>query len=113
MVSKRIEESINDAKEALDNIDSLGRTAFDICDGILTNNKALVHDEIANKKIAEKEQKVYDEYQKRVREARVKLKNSDPYYQWDEGLEYYMKLRRWKSMEMISFWDKLSKEHDI
>ena len=113
MANKRIEESITEAKEALDSIDRLGRTAFDICDGVLENNKAFVHDKVVYEKIVKKEQEVYNEYQRRINEARTRLKNNDPYYQWGEGLEYYMKLRRWKSLEMISFWDRLSKEHDI
>ena len=113
MASKRLEESIMEAKEALDNVETLGRTAFDICDGILSNNKAFIHDKILYDEIMNKERQVYEEYQKKIADARAKLKDSDPYYQWDEGLEYYMRLRRWKSMELLSFWDKLSKKHGI
>jgi len=113
MVSSKIEEGVNEAKEALDNIDQLGALAFDICDGKLSNNKAFIHDKNLMSKIEQKETMVYEEYRKRLIDARAKLKDVDPLYQWDDGLEFYMKLRRWKSMEMITFWDKLSKQHDI
>lgn len=109
MANKKLEESIVEAKEALDSVEQLGRMAYDLCDGILNNNKALVHDEKVFQKIQEKEKQVYDAYQKKIADARLKLKDIDPYYQWDEGLDYYMKLRHWKSMEMISFWDRLIK----
>jgi len=113
MVSKKLEESILEAKEALDNIETLGATAFDICDGILSNNKAFIHDPKVYDEVMQKEKQVYLEYSKQINEARLKLKNVDPFYQWGDGLEFYMKLRRWKSMELLNYWDKISKKEQL
>lgn len=113
MVSKPVNDSINDAKAALDQVETLGKTAYDICDGILTNVKALVHDDGAWDKINKYEEKVHKEFKGKIEKAREKLKNVDPLYAWNDGLNYYMELRHWKSLEMLSFWDKLSKEYDI
>ena len=45
MVSKYVIDSINGAKDTLDNVEKLGETAYDICDGILLNIKGFLHDE--------------------------------------------------------------------
>jgi len=113
MVSKPVSDSINEAKAALDQRETLGKTAYDICDGVLTNVKALVHDDEVWKKINAQEEKVHKEFKTKMNKAREKLKNIDPLYAWSEGMTYYMEMRHWKSLEMLSFWDKLSKEYDI
>lgn len=113
MVSQMMEKSINDAKAAVDTAEQLGRTAFDIADGILTNSKAFVHDDVVWKKINEHEEKVHKEFTKRIDKARKELEGGDPLYAWEDGMEYYLKLRRWKTLEMLSFWDQLSKDHDL
>ena len=113
MASKQIKDSLSEARNALDQDESLGKIAYDICDGVLNNNKAFIHEDVVWKKINEHEEKVHKEFTKRLIEAREKLKNSDPIFAWNDGMNFYMKLREWKSLEMLNFWDKLSKEHDI
>lgn len=108
-----ITESITEAKNALDNIEQLGETGFNICDGVLMNIKAFVHDQDIWDNINEKEKQVHIEFQKQLEEARKKLKDMDPMFSWQKGMTQYMKLRQWKSMELISFFDKLNKEHEL
>jgi len=112
-VSKQISDSITEAKAALDQVEELGKTSYDICDGMLNNIKAFVHDDAVWKKINDHEEKIHKDFKKRLDDARAKLKDRDPIYAWNDGLKFYMELRHWKSLEMLSFWDKLSKEHDI
>ena len=113
MVSKQISDSITEAKAALDRVEELGTTSYDICDGVLNNLKAFIHDDVVWKKINDHEEKVHRDFKRKADDARSKLKTRDPIYAWNDGLKYFMELRHWKSMEMLSFWDKLSKEHDI
>ena len=65
------------------------------------------------KKINEHENNVHKEFGLRLSKARSDLKDEDPMFSWQKGMERYMKLRHWKSLEMLSFFDKLSKEYDI
>ena len=113
MANKEITDSLLEAKDALDRANELGRIAYDICDGILLNIKAFIHDEDIWKEVNEHEMKLHKEFQKRIGEAREKLKTKDPLYAWNDGLQYFMELRHWKSLEMLNFMDKLSKEHDL
>ena len=111
MVSKQISDSIKEAKEALDQVETIGRTAYDLCDGILNNIKGFVHYDIVWKKINDHEERVHRDFKKRTEIARVKLKDLDPLYAWNDGMKFFMELRHWKSLEMLNFWDKPSKEH--
>jgi len=113
MTSEFILKNIKTAKEWLDKVGEIGETGFNQCDGILENLKAFIHDEVIWKKVQEKEEKIYKEFQKKSNEAKIKLKEVDSLLQWNEGARYYMELRHWKSMELLSFWDKLSKEYDL
>jgi len=113
MVSKRVTESLTNAKSALDTLKENGELAFDICDGILTNIKGFVHDEIVWGKINKHEEKVHQEFQRRLKKANEELKQRPPMDTFNEGMERYLNLRHWKSLEMLNFYDKLSKEHEI
>lgn len=117
MTSKHITDGIMEASKYLNEVEGLPleqrKTVFDIADGVLTNIKAFVSDPVAWKKINDYEERTHKEFSKRVGEAREKLKNKDPLYQWQDGIAYMMDLRLWKTREMIAFWDKLSKEHDL
>ena len=113
MVSKHVTDSITDAKNALDNIEQLGETAYDICDGVLQNIKGFIHDETVWNKIQTHENKVHQEFKIRLKKANEELKNMEPLLAFRDGMKKYMKLRQWKSLEMLNFYDKLSKEHDI
>jgi hypothetical protein len=84
-----------------------------MCDGKLSNLKSFIHDETIWKKVNEKEEKVFREFNKKKDEAKTKLKDIDPLIQWRTGAGFYNDLRHWKSQEMLSFWDKLSKEYDL
>ena len=113
MTNEFILGNIKEAVNYLNRIEEIGEVAFNQCDGILSNLKSFIHDEIIWKKISEKEEKVYKEFQKKQNEAKAKLKDADSLLQWNEGAKYYMDLRNWKCNEMIAFWDKLSKEYDL
>jgi hypothetical protein len=113
MVSEEIKKSIKEAKTALDSIDTLGETSYDICDGILLNIKAFIHDPEIKKLIDEHETKTFQEFRNRYDKAAKELQNKGPMANWREAADRYIKLRHWKSLEMLSFYDKLSKEHDI
>jgi hypothetical protein len=113
MTSEFILSSIKTAKEYLDKVGDIGEMGFNQCDGILSNLKSFIHDEVIWRKIQEKEEKVYKEFQKKTNEAKTKLKDIDSLLQWNEGARYYAELRQWKSIELLSFWDKLSKEYDL
>lgn len=114
MVSKQISDSITKAKEALDRVAiDMGEVGFDICERILNNNKAFIHDKEVWKIIHEHEEKLYAEIKKKRDEALIKLKDKSPLDAYEEAAKYDMKIRDWKSKDLLSFWDQLSKEHDI
>jgi hypothetical protein len=113
MTSEFILSSIKEAANYLNKTEEIGEVGFNQCEGILGNLKSFIHDEIIWKKISEKEEKVYKEFQKKSNEAKVKLKDVDSLLQWNEGAKYYMTLRQWKCNEMLTFWDKLSKDYDL
>ena len=113
MTNEFILDTIKEAANTLNKVDEAGEVAFNLCDGMLSNLKSFIHDETIWKKVTEKEEKVYKEFQKKSNEAKVKLKDVDSLLQWNEGAKYYMSLRQWKCSEMLNFWDKLSKEYDL
>lgn len=106
-----IGEKIKEAADTLNQAVQLGETAYNIADGTLNNLKAFIHDEKIWTDINHFEQKLHNEFQKKMGEARVKLKDNDPFFKWREGMKYYMDLRQWRTIEMITYWDKLSKDH--
>jgi len=112
-MSKMIEDNIKEAKDSLNQAEQIGEIAYDICDGKLTNIKGFIHDENIWKKITEHEQKVFKEYSSRITKAKMDLKDVDPLFAWKPGMDMYMKLRHWKSLEMLNFYDKLVKEYGI
>lgn len=113
MVSENISQGITEAKNLIDQAPTSGKIAYDLADGILTNNKAFIHDQKVWDEITAFEQKVHIEFAKKIKEAREKIKQKDPFFQWQDGMKFYLELRQWKTMEMISFWDNLSKQYDI
>lgn len=113
MVNKSVEEGIMEAKDILDKVEQIGDVAYNICDGILSNLKVFVHDDKIMDEINGFEAKVIKQYNIKKKEFVEKLKAKDPLYQWQDGLKCYMELRQWKSMEMLSFWDRLSKRNEI
>jgi len=115
MTNQFILDNIKEAKEWLDKVNhpQIGESGFNMCDGILSNLKSFIHDENIWKKINDKEEKVFREFNKKKDDAKVKLKDVDPLFQWNEGAKFYANLRQWKSQEMLVFWDKLSKEYDL
>ena len=106
-----IKESLTEAKNILNQAEEAGVMAYNLCDGILTNIKGFVHKQETWMKINEKEQKVHEEFQKRLVDARMKLEGVDPMFAWDKGMRQYLTLRQWKSLEMLNFYDKLAKEN--
>ena len=113
MKSRRVEDSITNAKAALDSVEQNGELAYDICDGILTNIKAFIHSPEIWDKINKHENSVHQEFTRRLNKANEELKQKPPMEIWQDGMSKYMKLRHWKSLEMLNFFDKLSKEYDI
>ena len=117
MTNKLIFDNIVRVETLLNEVEGLAFTerepVFDMADGILTNNKAFVSNEEAWKKINDYEMKVHMEFNKKLNESRAKLKEIDPIYQWQKGLESTMNLRLWKSRELLALWDKITKDYDI
>jgi len=111
MSNEQVKNNLIKAEEALNSINELGETSFDICDGILDNCKIHINDQVIWDKVHKKERVVTEEYQKRKTEFAKKLKDQDPFYAWGDGMHYYLELRKWKSMEMLSFWNTLSKQN--
>jgi len=107
MVSEIFSKSISNAKQYLDADD------FDQCDTIISNLKAFIHNSDVKQKYLEKEKKVMDEFNKRHKYAREQLKDNDPIMEFNKGIHEYMKLRSWRSIEMLSFIDELSREYDL
>lgn len=106
-----IQEKIHEAADAMDQAVQIGETAYNLADGILSNLKAFIHDEKIWADLSRFEQKLNLQVQQKIEEARAKLKNSDPFLKWRDGLKYSMDLRKWKTLELITYWDKLAKEH--
>jgi hypothetical protein len=104
-------EKIKEAADTMDQAVQIGETAYNIADGILSNLKAFIHDDKIWKDLTTFEQKLHLEVQKKMDEARSKLKDTDVFLRWREGLKYSMDLRKWKTLELITYWDKLAKEH--
>ena len=113
MVNKQIEESILEAKNTLNQTEQLGELSYNIADGILYNLKAFVHDEAIRKRISDFEEKLLKDFSKKIIEARGKLDNYDPLLAWKSGVGFYMELRQWKTLEMLTFWDKLVKTNEL
>ena len=113
MSNEYIIDSIASAKNSLDSLDQMGEIAFDMCDGSLMNIKAFIHDEAIKQKIIEKEKSVNQEFQKRMNKANQDLNTKGPLYAWRDGMKKYYKLRHWQSLEMLNFYDKLCREHDL
>ena len=113
MSNEYIIDSIASAKNSLDNLEQLGETAFDMCDGSLMNIKAFIHDESIKHKILDKEKQVNLEFQKRMEKTNEELKAKGPLYAWRDGMKKYYKLRHWRSLELLNFYDKLCREHDL
>lgn len=113
MTNKTIEEYINAAKTMLDQAVNEGIPAYNMCDGILLNIKGFIHDEVVWDRIRKHEEKLHKEFNKKVDEARGKLKDVDPIFSWSNGMEYMLKLRQWKSGQMLNFYDLLNKEYDL
>jgi len=117
MTNKIILDGITEASNYLNEIEGLPleqrKTVFDLADGVLVNIKAFVSNKDAWKKINEYEEKIHQEFSKRLAETRQKLKEDDPLIQWQNGLSYMMDLRLWKTREMLAFWDKITKEYDL
>jgi len=109
MSNKRIEDNLVKAEQALNSVRELGEDAFDICDGVLENCKIHVDNKEVWEKVHKKEIEVIQEYKKRKNEASRKLAGKDPFYAWGDSMNYYLELRKWKSLEMLGFWNKLNK----
>lgn len=110
MSNKQVTENLGKAEDALNNLNELGETAFDICDGILDNCKVHINDVMLWEQVSKKEKEVTDEFKKRRQDATKQLAGKDPFYAWSDGMKFYLELRKWKSLEMLSFWTKLNKE---
>ena len=108
-----VKESLAEAKNCLNQAEEAGVMAYNLCDGILTNIKGFVHEDVTWMKINEHEQKVHEEFQKRLSDARKKLDGIDPLFAWDKGMKQYLSLRQWKSLEMLNFYDKLVKTNEF
>ena len=108
-----VKESLAEAKNCLNQSEEAGVMAYNLCDGILTNIKGFVHEDVVWAKINEHEQHVHQEFQKRLVDSRSKLKDDDPLFAWDKGLRQYLALRQWKSLEMLNFYDKLVKSNEF
>jgi len=117
MTSKIINDGIIEASNYLNEVEGLPleqrKPVFDLADGVLVNIKAFVSNPEAWKKINDYEERTHKEFTRRLNDTRGKLKDMDPLIQWQSGMGYMMELRLWKTREMIAFWDKLSKEHDL
>jgi len=117
MTNRLILDGIVKAENILNEVEGVTlqerETLFDLADGVMVNIKAFVSNEEAWKKINEYEMKTHQEFAKRLNDARAKLKDIDPIYQWQKGLEFTMDLRFWKAREMLAFWDKITKEYDL
>ena len=77
------------------------------------NIKIYIHDEKVWEAINKHEKKVYAEFYKRMNNECEKLKDVKPFHSWSKYAEINLSLRYWRSQEMLNFYDKLSKEHDI
>jgi len=110
MSNKQIAENLGKAEDALNRLNELGEDAFNICDGILHNCKVHIDDAALWEKVHKKESLIVAEFNKRRSEANKKLSGKEPFYAWGDSMNYYLQLREWKSLEMLSFWTKLNKE---
>jgi RecA-family ATPase len=113
MTNEWIMGQLKTAKEVLDRVPELGEAAFNLCDGILSNLKTFVTDEKIWVTITTFEEKLYKDFKKKESEARAKLKDIDSLVQFNSGQEYYINLRKWKSTELLSLWNRLSKDYDL
>ena len=110
MSNKQVTENLSKAEDALNSLNELGETAFDICDGVIDNCKIHIDDSTLWDKVHKKEKEITDEFKKRKNDAVKKLSGKDPFYAWGDGMHFYLELRKWKSMEMLSFWTKVNKD---
>ena len=116
MVSQIVKDSIAEAKswfDQKDNPESNPFVCFNMVDGILSNLKSFIHDKDVWEKITLFEEGIHQTFQGKMKEARDALSQDDPLFAWEKGSRYTIELRTWKSGELLKFYDRLSKEHDI
>jgi len=102
---------IKEAADVLNHVNELGEAAYNQAEGILSNLKAFIHDPKTWDEITAFEKKLYMEFTAKINAAQKELKEYNPFTGWREGAAFYMKLRQWKATELISYWDRLAKEH--
>jgi hypothetical protein len=106
-----INEKIKEAADAINQAPQLGEAAYNIADGILGNLKAFIHDDKLWENITVFEKKTHVLFGKKLQDAKKELATKDPLFQWRYGMKYYMDMRHWKSLELLTYWDTLVKEH--
>ncbi|RLF35430.1 MAG: hypothetical protein DRN08_03065 [Thermoplasmata archaeon] len=107
MVSSIVENTLLNIKNLLDSGE------YDACDRMLQDLKAFVHDPKVLDLIVEHVQKVQQEWQQKINEAKQKLEGLNALDHWEEGASYMLELRHWKTLEMLSFWNHITKQYDI
>lgn len=110
-MSDTIKDGIIEALNAANRAPEEGEKAFNTADGILSNLKALIQDDKIWQRIHDFEKKTTEAYAKEIEAAKEKLKDKDPMFAFNYYGAENLRLRAWKTSELIKFWDKLTKEY--
>ena len=105
MVSKIFEEKLNLAHNLIDE-EHYGEAV-----DILKNLIARVHDKETLQEITTHMKQVDEMYNKRYKEETDR--NGEPWRKYNEALTFLNDLNKWKAQELLKFFDKMSKEHDV
>ena len=109
MANKQISENIEEAKEYLNDVESMGMSALNVADRILESNKLFVHNQEKIKEITGSIEKIMKDYNNAVADANRQNKEEPESYEKHIKIANYLAtVRLEKTQKLINFWDRIN-----
>lgn len=109
-MNKDISESLSQAKEYLNGVETDGEVSIDIADRILGSCKCFIHPP-HSKDFDEFNGKIDAEFEMKMKEAKdANSKEKDTYLKYLNMAQFVINLRLEKTQRMINFLDKLNEK---
>ena len=109
-MNKDISESLSQAKEYLNGVETDGDVSIDIADRILGSCKCFIH-QPHTKEFDEFATKINVEFEQKLREAKEKnSKEKDTYFKYLNMAQFLINLRLERTQRMINYLDNLNRE---
>ena len=110
MANKNIEESLSEAKNYLNGVETDGEASINIADRILGSCKVFVHPPHL-KDLLDYEQKINIDFEEKWNEAKQKnMKEKDDSLKYYNLAQFFINLRIAKTMDWINFLDRLNQK---